>query len=303
MSCSENSLLKGIKDKQAQLDSLLEGGKAQLASMSSKLNELKADLESFKPELPNIGGLQKELLDLAALTTPEGLAAKIAELNEKYGAKVPNLSSLISGLGLDSFPPSISVSDICDQIPNVEEKPDGTIKEEPKESKPAEEKPPEPTPEKKTAPVEPIDLDKYELNKDLLKTTHSIAINLLAIELGGSKKVFSGISSKRNNQTIYDLTVPELVAELAETGGSTFDDYKIYDYTYADLQKRRETFLKKKNAEGKWDFVAEGRIFAREYDKAKAYAASTGKLVQFAESFNIAATQSVERRKETLKTS
>ena len=82
MSCSENSLLKGIKDKQAQLDSLLEGGKAQLASMSSKLNELKVDLDSFKPELPNIGGLQKELLGLAALTTPEGLAAKIAELNE-----------------------------------------------------------------------------------------------------------------------------------------------------------------------------------------------------------------------------
>ena len=300
MSCSENSLLKGIKDKQAQLDSLLEGGKAQLASMSSKLNELKADLESFKPELPSIGGLQKELLGLAALTTPEGLAAKIAELNEKYGAKVPNLSSLISGLGLDSFPPSINISDICDQIPNVEEKPDGTIKEEPKESKPAEEKPPEPTPEKKTAPVEPIDLDKYELNKDLLNRTHSIAKELLAIQLGGSKKVFA---RKKNNQTLYDLTVPELVAELAETGGSTFDDFKIYDYTYADLQKRREKFLKKKNAEGKWDFVAEGRIFAREYDLAKAYAASVGNPLQFAESFSIAATQSVERRKETLKTS
>lgn len=300
MSCSENSLLKGIKDKQAQLDSLLEGGKAQLASMSSKLNELKADLESFKPELPNIGGLQKELLGLAALTTPEGLAAKIAELNEKYGAKVPNLSSLISSLGLDSFPPSISISDICDQIPNVEEKPDGTIKEEPKESKPAEEKPPEPTPEKKTAPVEPIDLDKYELNKDLLNRTHSIAKELLAIQLGGSKKVFV---RKKNNQTLYDLTVPELVAELAETGGSTFDDFKIYDYTYADLQKRREKFLKKKNAEGKWDFVAEGRIFAREYDLAKAYSASVGNPLANAESFSIAATQSVERRKEKLKTS
>lgn len=300
MSCSENSLLKGIKDKQGQLDSLLEGGKAQLASMSSKLNELKADLESFKPELPNIGGLQKELLGLAALTTPEGLAAKIAELNEKYGAKVPNLSSLISGLGLDSFPPSISISDICNQIPNVEEKPDGTIKEEPKESKPAEAKPPEPTPEKKTAPVEPIDLDKYELNKDLLKRVYSISKENLAIVMGGSKKVFT---RKKNNQTLYDLTVPELIAELAETGGSTFDEYKIYDYTYADLQKRRETFLKKKNAEGKWDFVTEGRIFAKEWDLAKAYAASVGNPLANAESFSIAATQSVERRKETLKTS
>ena len=298
MSCSENSLLKGIKDKQAQLDSLLEGGKAQLASMSSKLNELKVDLDSFKPELPNIGGLQKELLGLAALTTPEGLAAKIAELNEKYGANVPNLSALISGLGLDSFPPSINISNICDQIPNVEEKPDGTIKEEPEESKPAEEKPPEPTPEKKTAPVEPIDLDKYELNKDLLKRVYSISKENLGI--GPITRVFS---RKKDNQTLYDLTVPELIAELAEAGGSTFDDYKIYDYTYADLQKEREKFLKKKNAEGKWDFATEGRIFAKEYDLAKAYAASVGNPLQFAESFNIAATQSVERRKEKLKTS
>jgi len=298
MSCSENSLLKGIKDKQAQLDSLLEGGKAQLSSMTSKLNELKADLESFKPELPNIGGLQQELLGLAALTTPEGLAAKIAELNEKYGAKVPNLSSLISGLGLDSFPPSISISDICDQIPNVEEKPDGTIKEEPEESKPAEEKPPEPTPEKKTAPVEPIDLDKYELNKDLLKASYEISKENLGI--GPITRVFL---RKKNNQKLLDLTWPELIAEIAETGGSTFDETKIFDYTYDDLQKRRENFLKKKNAEGKWDFVTEGRVFAKEYNLAKAYAASVGNPMANAESFTIAAQQWVERRKEKLKTS
>ena len=43
MSCSENSLLKGIKDKQKELDTLLEQGKDGLAAMSSKLNELKAD--------------------------------------------------------------------------------------------------------------------------------------------------------------------------------------------------------------------------------------------------------------------
>ena len=293
MSCSENSLLKGIKDKQKELDTLLEQGKDGLAAMSSKLNELKADLESFKPELPNINGLQNELLGLASLTSPAALAAKIAELNGKFGASVPNLSSLVSGLGLDSFPPSINISSICDQVPNVEEKPDGTIKEEPKESKPAEEKPPEPTPEKKTAPVEPIDLDKYELNKDLLNRVYSISKDVLAIQLGGSKKVFR---RKKDNQTIFDFTVPELFAELAEAGGSTFDEYKRYDYTYDDLKTRRTNFLKQKNAEGKWDFTAEGRIFAREWDLAKAYAASIGSNLQFAESFNIAAKQAVDRR-------
>ena len=293
MSCSENSLLKGIKDKQKELDTLLEQGKDGLAAMSSKLNELKADLESFKPELPNINGLQNELLGLASLTSPAALAAKIAELNGKFGASVPNLSSLVSGLGLDSFPPSINISSICDQVPNVEEKPDGTIKEEPKESKPAEEKPPEPTPEKKTAPVEPIDLDKYELNKDLLNRVYSISKEVLAIQLGGSKKVFR---RKKDNQTIFDFTVPELFAELAEAGGSTFDEYKRYDYTYDDLKTRRTNFLKQKNAEGKWDFTAEGRIFAREWDLAKAYAASIGSNFQFAESFNIAAKQAVDRR-------
>ena len=293
MSCSENSLLKGIKDKQKELDTLLEQGKDGLAAMSSKLNELKADLESFKPELPNINGLQNELLGLASLTSPAALAAKIAELNGKFGASVPDLSSLVSGLGLDSFPPSINISSICDQVPNVEEKPDGTIKEEPKESKPAEEKPPEPTPEKKTAPVEPIDLDKYELNKDLLNRVYSISKDVLAIQLGGSKKVFR---RKKDNQTIFDFTVPELFAELAEAGGSTFDEYKRYDYTYDDLKTRRTNFLKQKNAEGKWDFTAEGRIFAREWDLAKAYAASIGSNFQFAESFNIAAKQAVDRR-------
>ena len=293
MSCSENSLLKGIKDKQKELDTLLEQGKDGLSAMSSKLNELKADLESFKPELPNINGLQNELLGLASLTSPAALAAKIAELNGKFGASVPNLSSLVSGLGLDSFPPSINISSICDQVPNVEEKPDGTIKEEPKESKPAEEKPPEPTPEKKTAPVEPIDLDKYELNKDLLNRVYSISKDVLAIQLGGSKKVFR---RKKDNQTIFDFTVPELFAELAEAGGSTFDEYKRYDYTYDDLKTRRTNFLKQKNAEGKWDFTAEGRIFAREWDLAKAYAASIGSNFQFAESFNIAAKQAVDRR-------
>ena len=293
MSCSENSLLKGIKDKQKELDTLLEQGKDGLAAMSSKLNELKADLESFKPELPNINGLQNELLGLASLTSPAALAAKIAELNGKFGASVPNLSSLVSGLGLDSFPPSINISSICDQVPNVEEKPDGTIKEEPKESKPAEEKPPEPTPEKKTAPVEPIDLDKYELNKDLLNRVYSISKDVLAIQLGGSKKVFR---RKKDNQTIFDFTVPELFAELAEAGGSTFDEYKRYDYTYDDLKTRRTNFLKQKNAEGKWDFTAEGRIFAREWDLAKAHAKTYGSPLQFAESFNIAAKQAVDRR-------
>ena len=292
MSCSENSLLKGIKDKQKELDTLLEQGKDGLAAMSSKLNELKADLESFKPELPNINGLQNELLGLASLTSPAALAAKIAELNGKFGASVPNLSSLVSGLGLDSFPPSINISSICDQVPNVEEKPDGTIKEEPKESKPAEEKPPEPTPEKKTAPVEPIDLDKYELNKDLLNRVYSISKEVLAIQLGGSKKVFR---RKKDNQTIFDFTVPELFAEFAEAGGATFDELDR-GYTYDDLKTRRTNFLKKKNAEGKWDFTAEGRIFAREWDLAKAYAASIGSNLQFAESFNIAAKQAVDRR-------
>ena len=39
-----------------------------------------------------------------------------------------------------------------------------------------------------------------------------------------------------------------------------------------------------------------GRIFAREWDLAKAYAASIGSNLQFAESFNIAAKQAVDRR-------
>ena len=44
MSCSENTLLKGVKDKQKELDTLLEQGKDGLASMQGKVNELKATI-------------------------------------------------------------------------------------------------------------------------------------------------------------------------------------------------------------------------------------------------------------------
>jgi len=288
MSCSENSLLKGIKDKQAQLDSLLEGGKAQLSSMSSKLNELKADLNSFKPELPNIGGLQKELLDLAALTTPEGLAAKIAELNEKYGTKVPNLSSLISSLGLDSFPPSINTSDICDQIPNVEEKPDGTIKEEPKESKPAEEKPPEPTPEKKTAPKPVIEPDKDELNLKVIKN----AIGLARGQIRTKTDVLDVSAYLR--ERYFELTENELYIQLSELGGSTFDELRWRHYDLAEHQKTKADFL---NTYVYFAFRSEGQILQLKYTEAKE---ALGPEYSDADDINAAAKLLVKQRKERI---
>ena len=83
--CADNQTLTDIKDKQKELNNILEAGKEQLAAMQSKMNELKGKLESFKPEIPEIGGIQKDLLSLTSVTTPEQLTSKLTELNSKYG--------------------------------------------------------------------------------------------------------------------------------------------------------------------------------------------------------------------------
>ena len=91
MSCSENTLLKAVKDKQKELDTLLEQGKDGLASMQSKVDELKADLSSFVPALPEVPSLQGDLLKLGDITSASGLATKIAELKASMGSAVPDL--------------------------------------------------------------------------------------------------------------------------------------------------------------------------------------------------------------------
>ena len=280
MSCSENTLLKGVKDKQKQLDTLLEQGKDGLASMQSKVDELKADLSSFVPTIPEVPSLQGDLLKLGDITSASGLATKIAELKASMGSAVPDLDNLISGLGLDSFPPTINSADICSTLPNVETI-DGVATVVPAESKVPEEEPKKPEPK----PVIKPDLE--ELNKKVL--TIAYRANLI----GQVSKKANAISKKKKvRQEYLDLTYKEGLVELANAGGGTFDDLGYIDYPLA-VYRELQSQLEAKHQIG-WDFVSEGQKLEAAYNTTKQllpeYAA--------AEDFTTAATQSVARRKK-----
>ena len=280
MSCSENTLLKAVKDKQKELDTLLEQGKDGLASMQSKVDELKADLSSFVPTIPEVPSLQGDLLKLGDITSASGLATKIAELKASMGSAVPDLDNLISGLGLDSFPPTINSADICSTLPNVETI-DGVATVVPAESKVPEEEPKKPEPK----PV--IEPDLEELNKKVL--TIAYRANLIGQV---SKKANAISKRKKVRQEYFDLTYQEGLVELANAGGGNFDDLGYIDYPLAVLRELQSQ-LEAKHQVG-WDFISEGQKLEAAYNTTKQllpeYAA--------AEDFATAATQSVARRKK-----
>jgi len=294
MSCGVNANLDEIKGKTEELNSLLQGGKDQLSAMQGKLGELQSELSAFKPEIPEVPSLQKDLLGLASEADPLGLATKISEIKGKYGDAVPDLSGKLSSLGLDSFPPSIDTSAICDQIPNVEIKSDGTTKEEPSEPKPAEEVPPEPTPEKKTAPVPPVEKDPYELNKVFLleagkqwrKFVRRRANAAEGLPVFGSGK----ISTK-----LFLYSRIEVNALLFENGGLSFDDAKI-GITLAQLREK-QTQLLAKYPKVVWDFTEFNPKFEEFFNNIKDANDPEGIT-----DFKTACAENADRRKKKLET-
>ena len=282
MSCSENTLLKGVKDKQKELDTLLEQGKDGLASMQSKVDELKADLSSFVPVLPEVPSLQGDLLKLGDITSASGLATKIAELKASMGSAVPDLDSLISGLGLDSFPPSIDASAICSTMPNVETI-DGVATVVPAESKVPEEEPKKPEPK----PV--IEPDKDELSLKVIKH----AVMLADGQIMSKTNALEGINAYLKDR-YFELTKNELYIQLSELGGSTFDDLKWRHYDFAKHQEDKAHFL---NTYVYFAFRKEGQILELKYTQAKE---ALGPEYSDAEDLATAAKLLVEQRKERI---
>jgi len=283
--CGKNEALDKVKDKAKELKDLLQGGKDQLASMQAKLDGIKADLKSFLPEIPSIDSLQAELAALESINDPTGLTAKLAELKEKYGDKLPNFDGIISDLGLDSFPPEINLSNICSLVPNVVIK-NGVISIEPNEPKIPEEEPVKEEP----APV--VEKLEEEYNKDYMTFLYQASTkNAIA-------KRAKTVSTKKNiQQKFYDLTWPELLIELAAAGGSTFDDLKYLSYTEAELKEEQKKLLSK-YPDITWDFKTEGQIWAKKYAEFKSsdIGANTG-------SFSTAATELVAKRLKKLEQS
>lgn len=281
MSCSENTLLKGVKDKQKELDTLLEQGKDGLASMQSKVNELKADLLSFVPAIPEVPSLQGDLLKLGDITDAAGLTAKLAELKASMGSAVPDFDNLISGLGLDSFPPSIDSSAICSTMPNVETI-DGVATVVPAESKIPEEEPAKPEPK----PV--IEPDKDELSLKVINH----AIMLAGGQIRSKTEVLDVSGYLRDRY--FELTENELYIQLSELGGSTFDELKWRHYDLATHQEDKAQFL---NAYVYFDFTKEGQILELKYTQAKE---ALGPEYSDAEDLATAAKLLVDLRKENI---
>ena len=261
MSCSENTLLKGVKDKQKELDTLLEQGKDGLASMQSKVDELKADLSSFVPVLPEVPSLQGDLLKLGDITSASGLATKIAELKASMGSAVPDLDSLISSLGLDSFPPTINSADICSTMPNVETI-DGVATVVPAESKVPEEEPKKPEPK----PV--IEPDKDELNLRVITLALSNARRQIQEKTDALEFPNVPESHWFALRSIYsDLTFDETRVQLSELGGSTWDDLKWKSYNELEMSKKQAQQLNETGVI--FGFHSEGKILEEMYTKAK----------------------------------
>ena len=281
MSCSENTLLKGVKDKQKELDTLLEQGKDGLASMQSKVNELKADLLSFVPAIPEVPSLQGDLLKLGDITDAAGLTAKLAELKASMGSAVPDFDSLISGLGLDSFPPSIDSSAICSTMPNVETI-DGVATVVPAESKIPEEEPAKPEPK----PV--IEPDKDELSLKVIK--HAMMLARGQIRSKTNALDVSGYLRER----YFELTENELYIQLSELGGSTFDDLKWRHYDFRKHQEDKAHFL---NTYVYFAFRKEGQILELKYTQAKE---ALGPEYSDAEDLATAAKLLVDLKKENI---
>ena len=256
--------------------------------MNTKMAAMKVDLSSFVPVIPEIPSLQGDLLKLGDITSAGGLASKIAELKTSMGSVVPDFDSLISGLGLDSFPPSIDSSSICETMPNVEIIDDEPVVA-PKESKIPEEEPKKPEPK----PV--IEPDNEELNKLILKRAMNVA--KLQIEHAAGQLNPKGRKKKRMKirGDFYIYTLVERFIEVYEAGGSTLDDMKNGDYTTKGLRELQDN-LKKAHPEIDWDFKAKGHVVGKEYDiQKKIY-----KNFQTADDFTTAATQAVARRKKKI---
>ena len=291
----DSAKLNKLKEKNEELKSLVKDGKSQLGSMESKVAEAKAELDGFKDQIPEIPSVTGKLEALKDAISGSALVTMIAEIKNDFGSAIANFDSLISELNLDSFPPQIDTSKLFEKFPNVEIKADGAVVEEPKESKPAEDAPPAETEANNTTESVKIEIDKEETNKLLAQAAYRKATGAVA-------KVANQLDLRRKKrQIIYDFTWPELWVELAEKGGSTFDEEKRFDYTQEELKVLQEKYSTQFKVVA-WDYKSEGQVWEREYNAIRdAAKADPGpNIYKESDDFATAAAEAVARRKKKL---
>ena len=288
----DNKKLNELKAKQDELKAAVKEGKSGISTGLTKIAEAKSKLDSFKTEIPEIPSIQGELEKLSSASDATSLADTIASIKSEYGSAIPDFDSSISDLGLDSFPPTVDMDKLQEKIPNVK-KVNGELKEVAKESKPAEEAPAAPSKDNNTVVQEEIKPDTYELNKKVFGEAYHLAVGTI------SRKANKLFSRKKPCQEVFDYTWPELVRELANKGGLSFDKQARLDYTEEDLKRYQDKVVSRRNPKN-WNFQTEGQIWQKEYDQLVSMAKEKGHVYKDAGSFIDAAKESIDRRKKKL---
>ena len=232
MAIDTNEKITKIKEKQSELSANAAAGKGELATATSKVSELKTEMTALVPDIPEVPSIQGELSQLGSLTEGDFLT-KIGALVTQFTSAIPGLSSLLGTMGLSSFPPTISVSSIMDQIPNVEEV-DGAMVTQPAESKVAEDAPAEPI-EK-----EVIEIDYKEISLSLLREQHTVSkLKMYRVVRTHRRKNRTGVTYVYLHQWWISLaeqvgTTTIAINEYINTGSKEKFDRNTALYTVAD---------------------------------------------------------------------
>lgn len=123
MLCGENGALNEISDAIGEVSEAIDTALATYAKVVALLAQIESIATNLVPtllaQLQAEGGLIADMLELATIRDPFAFAAKVIEIEKKYG------KGTVSDLGWDSFPPSFSLADICEKVENLQE--DGTV--------------------------------------------------------------------------------------------------------------------------------------------------------------------------------
>ena len=103
----------------------ISDGIAAISAAISVVSSIPDALAALIPEeITQSAGLIVDLVDLLGSDTPYEFSTKLAAIKEKYGKYYPGLDEDLRAIGLHSWPPTASLSDICKNIKDIQE--DGT---------------------------------------------------------------------------------------------------------------------------------------------------------------------------------
>lgn len=123
MLCGQNGALNEISEAIGKASDAIDGAMAAYTQAIALISQIESIATNLVPtilaKLQAEGGLVADMLELATIQDPFAFAAKVIEIEKKYG------KGTVSDLGWDSFPPSFNLTDICAKVQNLQE--DGSV--------------------------------------------------------------------------------------------------------------------------------------------------------------------------------